>query len=233
VAGRFAQVGGVTVATPLKRDPLDGYMRGSKPDRRTTMANRARIRSKGKLLGNSAKIIGAVTILLIGAGLIAQRVSDGPMGPIPGGPLRTGTLVTEPVIDWSFAKGQSMDLELVEPPGSRTTGAMVLEGQLYVSCDLGFIWRRIPAPARWMASLIYRFKRWHEDALRDGRVVLRIAGKRYERQAVRVTDPEVVAILSSRFEKWAEKTFSSPLGDVPSDGPNDIWFFRMDPRPAK
>ncbi len=63
-------------------------------------------------------------------------------------------------------------------------------------------------------------------------MVLRIDGKRYERQAVLVTDPEVIAALSLRFEKWGEKAFSFPLGEAPTDDPKDIWFFRMDPRPA-
>lgn len=176
------------------------------------------------------------TRLIFAAVLVAMlggcTLLDGPTGPFPGGRLRKGPLVSEPVPDWSFARGESMELQLVEPPRSRTAGVMVLDGQLYVSCDLGFIWRRIPAPTRWFAALIYQVKHWHEDALRDGRVVVRIAGKRYERQAVRVTDPRVIASLSAMFEQWAERTFSSPLGEVPTDGPNDIWFFRLDPRPA-
>ena len=159
---------------------------------------------------------------------------DGPIGGIPGGPLHTGPRVSEPVVDWSFADNRRIELQLVEPPTSRTTGLWLHEGQLYVPCDLGFMWRRIPAyrPSHWMASLWFRFKRWHTDALRDGRVVLRIDGKRYERQAVLVTDPEVIAALSLRFEKWGEKAFSFPLGEAPTDDPKDIWFFRMDPRPA-
>ena len=155
---------------------------------------------------------------------------DGPLGGIPGGRLRAGPLVSEPVVDWSFADNQNIEVQLVEPPTSRTTWVWVHEGQLYVPVDLGLIMRRIPAPQRWVGSLVARFKHWHRDALRDGRVVLRIAGKRYERQAVRVTDPELLATLTLRFEKWAERTFSSPLGEVPTHGPNDLWFFRMDRR---
>ena len=57
------------------------------------------------LLGIRGKIVGAVIVLLIVTGLIAQRMSDGPTGPIPGGLLRTGTLVTEPDVDWSIVLG--------------------------------------------------------------------------------------------------------------------------------
>ena len=71
-----------------------------------------------------------------------------------------------------------------------------------------------------------------EDAVRDGRVVLRIAGKRYPRQAVRVTDPELLATLRSQLEEMAGQWVApEPLGEAPTDGPRDIWFFRMDPRP--
>ncbi len=170
----------------------------------------------------------ALVAMPVGIGIVA-RFSDGPIGPFPGGPLRTGTLVSKPDVDWSFAHGREIELQLVEPLGSRITGAMVHEGQLFVPCDLGFIARRVPEQ-RLFLSQLYKLKRWHEDALRDGRVVLRIDGKRYERQAVRVTAPELLAALRSVIEGLANQYFSSPLLDLPS-GPEEIWFFRMDLRP--
>ena len=194
----------------------------------------------------AAKIAGVVIVLVIAAALVAQRMSDGPTGPIPGGRLITGTLVSEPDIDWPIVLGEKgscvlgncapmepIELQLVEPLGSRTTGIMVHEGQLYVPCDLGFMWARFSGQQRWILHLIYVFKRWHEDALLDGRVVLRIAGKRYERQAVRVTDPELLAALRLQLEEMAREWVApEPLGEPPAEGPNDIWFFRMDPRPS-
>jgi hypothetical protein len=178
---------------------------------------------------------------LVGIGVVA-RFSDGPIGPFPGGQLHSGALVPEAKVDWSLATGgeieikgaepRFVELQLVDPLGSRTTGVMLYEGQLYVPCDLGFLWRRVPAPPRWMLSLIYRFKRWHEDVLLDGRVVVRIGGKRYERQAVRVTDPDLLTALRSEVEKEAARMFGAPLGEVPTDGPRDIWFFRLEPRPS-
>ena len=188
----------------------------------------------GKLVRILALVVAALVVVLIGTVLVAQRVSDGPMGPISGGPLRTGPLVSDADTDFSAFPGGEIELELVEPPGSRTTGALVYDGQLYVPCDLGFIWRRVPNTRfRLILSAIYSVKRWHENALRDGRVVLRIEGKRYERQAVRVTDPKLLATLRSIMEEGAEKFFSPPglMKDVPAD-PEAIWFFRMDPRSA-
>src|SRR5882672_9701764 len=158
--------------------------------------------SRKTTLSYSAIVAAVLAVLLVATVLVAQRVSDGPIGPLGGGPLRTGTLVTEPNVDWSFlGGGKELELQLVEPPRSRVTGSLVYEGQLFVPCDLGFFWRRIPsAGLRWIGGAIYSVKRWHEDALRDGRVVLRIGGKRYERQAVRVTDTELLATLRSIFE---------------------------------
>jgi hypothetical protein len=185
------------------------------------------------VLANTAKVAAVLVVVLCATVLVAQRFSDGPMGPISGGPLRAGELVSERDVDWSFlGGGGEIELQLVEPPGSRTTGALVHDGQLFVPCDLGFMWRRISrTPLRWMLAGIYSVKHWHEDALHDGRVVLRVSGKRYERQAVRVTDPELLATLRSRLEDGAKRYFGPDgLLDVPAD-PEAIWFFRMDPRP--
>jgi hypothetical protein len=186
----------------------------------------------GKLFRIAALVAAGSVLLLIVAVLVAQRVSDGPMGPLAGGALRAGELVTDRNVDWTYFPGGELELQLVEPEGSRTTGAFVYEGNLYVPCDLGFISRRVPSRRfRWILSAISSVKHWHEDALRDGRVVLRIKGNRYERQAVRVTDPALLATLRSTIENAANQVFSPPgLLDVPAD-PEAIWFFRMDPRP--
>jgi hypothetical protein len=182
-------------------------------------------------------VTGAATlvVLLIGAVLVLPRFADGPMGPLAGGSFRTGTLVSEPNVDWSFMDGgREIELQLVEPPRSRVTGALVHEGQLYVPCDLGFLWRRVSSAGfRLFARGLYTVKGWHEDAQRDGRAVVRVSGKRYERQAVRVTDPALLATLRSSLEQRG-RVYLEPIGGL-SEEPGDpeaIWFFRMDPRPS-
>ena len=183
-------------------------------------------------------VVASLCVLLLGIGVVA-RFSDGPIGFFAGGPLRAGPLVSEPVVEWPVAASAELqtsapfliELQLLEPPVSRKTGVMLHEGELYVPCDLGYFWRRFSGPRRWILHLIYVFKRWHEDALRDGRVLLRIDGTRYERQAVLVTDPELAALLRSELGKLGEQWY--PLAEAPTDGPRDIWFFRMDPRPAE
>jgi hypothetical protein len=183
------------------------------------------------------KVTRILLLLVLGlllAGRVAQRMSDGPTGPIQGGALRAGPLVSESEVDWSAALGDapvgSIELQLVEPPRSRITGAFVYEGQLFVPCDLGFIWRRAPdTSSRWLLRVIWLLKGWHEDVLRDGRVVLRVDGKRYQRFAVRVTDAELLATFRGHVEDAAEQYLGSLLPEEPD--PEAIWFFRMDPRP--
>lgn len=182
-----------------------------------------------------ARVLLLLLLALMLAGRIAQRMSDGPTGPIQGGALRAGPLVSEPEVDWTAVLGDvpvgSIELQLVEPLGSRITGAFVYEGQLFVPCDLGFIWRRAPdTSSRWLLRLIWMLKGWHEDVMRDGRVVVRVDGKRYERLAVRVTDPELLATFRGQVEQAAEEYFGSLLPEEAD--PEAIWFFRMDPRTA-
>lgn len=177
---------------------------------------------------------------LVLAGFISSRISDGPLGPIPGGSLVSGELVDAPVVDWSAVTGGQIEdqitpyfveFELAERMSSRTTGILLYEGEVYIPCDLGFGWARMSGSTRWILHLIYLVKDWHNQALEDGLVVLRIAGKRYERQAVRVIDPEVVEALRLQLEAFtAEWQTPEPLGPRPTDGPKDIWFFRLDAR---
>jgi len=186
-----------------------------------------------KLFGIAAALLLALVVAL----LVVQRTSDGPIGPIPGGPLRAGTLISDPDVDWAAATQDSfregiglVELAFLEPPGSRTTVAILHEDQLYIPCDLGFFWRRLRRPsARWFRAALYAFRTWHEHAMRDGRAVVRVEGKRYPRQAMRVTDPDVLAALRAIVER-AGGPASPRLSEVPAD-PEAIWFFRMDPRP--
>jgi hypothetical protein len=187
------------------------------------------------------KLAGTLTVVLLalGAIVLGARQCDGPLGPIPGGSLRSGDLVSDRDVDWSsitreaFVRGIGLvELELVEPPGSRTIVAIVHDGQLYGVCDLGFSWRRIePAPRRWGRALLYSLRTWHEHALRDGRAVVRVGGKRYLRQAVRATDPEVLEALRSLIQATLKQRGGERISRDPVD-PEAIWFFRMDPRPA-
>ena len=176
-------------------------------------------------------LIGATMGVAIIGVLITQRVSDGPIEFLQGGPFRTGERVETPVTDWSFGLDKRTEFELVGFGTSRTAGYIIHDGVAYMTCDLGFMWNRLDDGAmKRVLHLIYIFKHWHTDAVQDGRAILRIGGKLYETNFVKVEDPALNAILRSELEVAARRYFApNELGPPPAQEPNDIWFFRMDP----
>jgi hypothetical protein len=167
----------------------------------------------------------AVLVLALVAVAIVARFLDGPLRTlplalIPGGPLRAGELVTGPEPDWSFARDiEEMELQLLEPARSRITWLIVYEGKLYVAS--GYM-------KSWWGRL---WKQWPHHAMKDGRALIRIAGKRYEREAVRVTDPAVFwAVVQESRRKYGsqqDQALPDPLPPLESAG---VWLFEMAPR---
>lgn len=153
------------------------------------------------------RVIGILILALVGVAAvvgIVARYGDGPVGPWPGGPLRSGSLAAEASPDWSFARElPTIELETLASGRSRTTWVLVVGDNLYVPCGLPGI------------------KRWPHALAQDPRVVLRLAGRRYERSAVRVTDPEVISELGAEAARKYK-----------ASGDFEVWFFRMDPRPG-
>jgi len=151
-------------------------------------------------------------LLLLGLGTVALRVaarlSGGPLAFVPGGRL-SGELAANQNPDWSFtAAVRTIALEVSpDDPLSVTTWVFTHDGALYVAADFFNPW-----------------KRWPRLVLADPRVRLRIAGRIYERDAVRVTDPGLVAQLRRAI---AVKYDIAPGGLAARV---DVWFFRMDPR---
>jgi len=147
--------------------------------------------------------------LLVAAVFIGARFADGPLAMIPGGALRAGELVAEREVDWSFAADEQLiELQLLEPERSRTVWVVVLEGAAYVPVSLDF-------PP---------FKSWHHEAMEDGRAIVRVQGRRYERSVVRVTDEsEMQGVRTLLIAKYALSA-----ADTPFD-PDRIWIFRLDP----
>jgi hypothetical protein len=124
------------------------------------------------------------------------RTLDGPLGPLPGGPLRGGELVAEPVADWSFAAAvPEIELQLASQSTSRTTWVIVRDGRAYIPASVS-----IPPG-----------KTWHLAALQDGRATLRIDGRRYPVTLAKVEDQRLVEAVSAVA---AEKYPSRPGGDV-------------------
>lgn len=146
---------------------------------------------------------------LIASLFLAARFMDGPIGALPGGPLRAGVLASEAVKDWSFANAsETIEMELLSDGRSRTVWIVVREGRAFIPCALG-------APPG---------KTWHLSAQTDGRSMLRIAGKRYPVTLTRVTDSRLQAALASAI---ADKYPSPPTG---ADG--ESWYFGLASRRA-
>lgn len=152
--------------------------------------------------------IGLMVLVLAVAGLaLGARFADGPIAIFPGGTLRSGPWVEDPNVDWSFAE-QTAEIELQSGGRSRTTWVLVVDGEAYVPCSLGF------PPG----------KRWHFEALESGDSVVRVAGNRYRRELRKVEDP---ALHQRLFELVRKKYAAGPGG-----GADDVWFFRLAPPPA-
>lgn len=143
-------------------------------------------------------------VVLAAVAVLGARFHDGPLGPLPGGPLASGSFVAEPVADWSFAADvPEIELQLDSQSKSRTTWILVHEGRAYIPCSTDF------PPG----------KTWHTSALEDGRATLRIAGKRYAVTLQKVDDP---GVLSGVRDVAARKYPSHPSGEV--------WLFQVTSR---
>ena len=153
-------------------------------------------------------------VVFIVVAIVSARSGDGPRGLLPGGLLVAGDLVNgEP--DWTFARDiMNMELQLVEPPQSRTVWLQVHDKKLYVvsgymNMAIGKVW-----------------KKWPAQAMEDGRAVIRIDGKRYERQLIRILDdrPLLTAIAAEVNRKYG----AGLTADMAA--PGDAWFFAVGPR---
>lgn len=177
----------------------------------------------------------ALGVLAWGAFSLAQYRSDGPLNDmIPGGELRRGDFVSQSVADWAFLNGQTVELQLETPKKSRWVGLLNYNDALYIPCDLGYMWGRMEGSTRNALHLIYLFKNWHHDAAADGRVVVRFDNKRYAFNAMLVSDPQEITGLKTQLESLAREWVKpDELGPAPTEGPRDIWFFKLEQRLAE
>ena len=145
-----------------------------------------------------------VCVALVVLVMVGARFHDGPLGPIPGGPLAHGPVVGAPVADWSFATDVAeIELQLEAQAKSRTTWVMVHEAKAYIPAATAF------PPG----------KTWHRAALEDGRATLRIAGQRYPVTLTKVEDPTLVATVRE-----------VALSKYPARPSGEVWLFAVTSR---
>jgi len=154
-----------------------------------------------------------IPVFALGALAVSARFSDGPSVFFSGGPLIAGELVTGPEPDWSFVRDvRIFELQLLNPPLSRTLWIVEHEGKLYVNSN-------------YMGGLRERlWKRWPAQAERDGRAIMRIEGKRYERELVRIKTGAVVEGITAEFNRKYRAVMTP--ADVEAE---ELWLFEMAP----
>ncbi|MDD9888835.1 MAG: hypothetical protein OXU66_01110 [Gammaproteobacteria bacterium] len=145
---------------------------------------------------------------------VKQRLSDGSNFVFSGGPLEEGVLYSGPEPDWSFVSDiPTIELQLYDPPASRTIWTAEANGKLYV-------W------SGYMGTTVGRmWKQWPLQAERNGLAMLRIDGIRYERQLHRIqTGPELVDIAAAITAKYPSQTTPAAIEN------GDVWLFEAAPR---
>ncbi|MCZ6828630.1 MAG: hypothetical protein O7F73_03435 [Gammaproteobacteria bacterium] len=152
--------------------------------------------------------------LLVALLLFGARFADGPIEIIAGGPFTSGEMVTGPEPDWSFVRDtQTVEFQLESPARSRTTWIIEHEGKIYIPCGyMTTTWGKI-------------WKKWPIEAEKDGRAILRVDGKLYSRQLVRV---KTGSALESVVRKLSRKyRIPATMEAVETDY---LWVFEMAPR---
>ena len=154
----------------------------------------------------------AVLVVAFGVLVVAARFHDGPLAMIAGGPLDTGEWVESEGLDWSFASDlPTLELQLLNPPRSRTVWMLLHEGALYIPC--GFIDMTL-------------WKQWPQEAYIDGRAVVRIEGRRHPVKLVRIDEE---AVRTAVLAKLAKK-YDLPAAEGEPEDSESVWVFRVDPR---
>ena len=172
---------------------------------------------KSTLVRKALVVIGVlilVPVVAIGTLVVTSGSADPPSAFFGGGPLIAGDLVAGPEPDWSFLGDVvTIELQLLDPPRSRVVWVADYDGKIYVVSG-------------YMGNAIGRlWKRWPVQAERDGRAVVRIEGKRYERTLVRIrSGADVLEGVSAELGR--KYLFGGP-GSIES---GNTWLFELAPR---
>lgn len=156
----------------------------------------------------------SIPVAAVTTAAVKQRFADGPNRLFSGGPLVAGELYAGPEPDWSFVRDiPTIELQLLDPPRSRRIWTTEHDGRLYV-------W------SGYMGTAVGRlWKRWPVQAERDGRAVLRIEGKRYDRRLVRIESGEILdGIAGAIRDKYPSQVTRASVEA------GDSWVFEAAPR---
>ena len=178
-----------------------------------------------KILLLFAKAVGGFVVLIVLVVIsifVVARFSDGPIGSEPplemvtAGPFKTGEMQVGPEEpDWSFLKDYpTVQFQLVEPPRSRTTFIMETGGRIFI-------------PSGYMNSTLGKvWKHWPMEAEKDSRAILRVDGKLYERNMVRIHEGEILDLVLKELSRKYAGGFPVSKRDVDS---GNLWIFELEP----
>jgi hypothetical protein len=155
-------------------------------------------------------------VLLVVVVVIGARFADGPIAIIAGGPFTSGELVSGPEPDWSFVHDiREVEFQLVDPARSRTTWILEHEGRIYIPCGyMTTAWGKL-------------WKQWPIEALTDGRSILRIGDKLYERKLVRIEQGPLLEPLTAELSR--KYVGGAEIGPEAVTSGN-LWLFELAPR---
>lgn len=170
------------------------------------------------------RVLGGLVVLVIVAVvgvLAAARFHDGPFGGpleiVAAGPFSSGDLqIGSEEPDWSFLRDYAtVEFQLLDPERSRTTWIMERDGRIFIASGYmntigGKIW-----------------KHWPREAEKDGRALLRVDGKLYQRQMVRIEEGEIVSAVLAELGRKYVGGAAIPAEEVTS---GNIWLFELRPR---
>ena len=167
---------------------------------------------KSALVRKALRVIGVLTLIpvvAIATLAVASGSADPPSAFFGGGPLVSGEFVVGPEPDWSFLG----DVGTIDLPRSRVVWVADYDGKIYVVSG-------------YMGNAIGRlWKRWPAQAERDGRAVVRIEDKRYERTLVRIRSGiDVLTGVSAELDR------KYGFGGAGSIEAGNTWLFELTPR---
>ena len=155
-----------------------------------------------------------IPVTAVSTAAVKQRLSDGSNFVFSGGPLVEGELYSGPEPDWSFVDNIPLiELQLINPPTTRTIWTAENEGKLYV-------W------SGYMGTTVGRmWKQWPLQAEADGRAIVRINGVRYERNLRRIqAGPDLEGIAAAITNKYPSQTTPASIES------GSVWLFEAEPR---
>lgn len=153
-------------------------------------------------------------VIAVGGWIVAARFSDGPLGPMAGGPFSSGSLHSGGEPDWRFVHDtEEVAFQLLEPPRSRTTWILEYQGRIFIPCGyMDSDWGR-------------QWKQWPIEAEQDGRALLRIDGVLYPRTLVRIQEgPLVVPLVAELNRKYGVGATAAAVES------GALWLFELAPR---